>query len=195
MAKAKMVLGLRDRIDALLSPLILYASRVGVTPNHVTFSQIPFYVAMFWFLVSRDFPLAIASFAAGYFLDILDGNMARVTKSATHRGHVYDKAVDLFGIYAFLLGMGIAYTDLATVAVMLGVINAALYITNELVQPEYYCCIRPAGFVALLTSVKLLLLAPALLGTAMLTVKAVRFQARRRAAGGQRTSMARLWSS
>ncbi len=108
MAKPKFAVAIRDFIDASLSAFVLRAHKIGVVANYITLLQAPFVVAMFYFMLQKNFIVASLLLGMTLILDVLDGAWARITKEVTAKGHFYDKALDLFGIYAFLLGLGIA---------------------------------------------------------------------------------------
>ncbi len=194
MPKPKGVIGFRNALDRLFSPIILFFSKLGVTANHITFLQAPFTIIMFWFLVKHNFALAAASLGITLLLDVLDGSWARVTNSITEKGHKYDKAMDLFGIYAFLVGISFAKHELILLVIALGAVNAILYGSNEFIKPELYCGVRTFGFLGLLVFVKhlsLCLQLSLLLGIIMLAIKLFKFQAQRRLAGGRKAAKAK----
>jgi len=190
MPKPKGVVSFRNKLDKFFSPVVLFFNKFGVRANHITLLQVPFVVIMFWFLLKQDYLLAAASLGITLFLDVLDGIWARITNDITPLGHKYDKALDLFGIYAFLLGVAIAEKELLLVAIILGLVNAILYISNEFIKPDFYCGVRTFGFVGLLVFLKPFLQFSILLGIVMLILKIIKFQARRRLASGQKTAKA-----
>ena len=190
MPKPKGLIGIRNKIDKFFSPAILFFNKFGVKANHITLLQAPFVVVMFWFLINQNYAPATLFLGVTLLLDVLDGSWARVTNDITEKGHKYDKALDLIGIYAFLLGVTIAEPQLIPMAVALGIINAVLYASNEFIHPEYYCGVRAFGFLGLLTLVKPFLQISILLGIILLIVKIIKFQSQHKPGDGRKAAKA-----
>ena len=190
MSKPKGVRGLRDRIDSLLKSFVLSCRKRGVKANHITLLQAPFVIIMFWFLIYQSYFFAFLTLGFTLILDVLDGSWARITDEITEKGHKYDKALDLFGIYAFLFGILIARPELLMVVFILGSVNAILYASNEFVKPDLYCGVRTFGFVGLLFWMKSFLQLSILLGIVFLIVKMLKF--RRKVASDQKAAKKEL---
>jgi phosphatidylglycerophosphate synthase len=139
-----------NKIDKLLSHFIRPFYKRGVRANHISLLQLPFTVLFFMLLIQRIYFHAFLSMSVVLILDVLDGSWARVTKDVTKRGHAYDKFMDLFGIYLFLIGSFLASPDLIFIIISLGSITAFLYISNEYFPPELYCGVRSLGALGLL---------------------------------------------
>ena len=182
MSKPKGVTGIRNKLDLLFRPGVLFFSKRGIKANHITLLQAPFVVIMFWFLVSQSYFTAFLTLGFTLILDVLDGSWARITNDMTEKGHKYDKALDLFGIYAFLLGLVIARPELLMTVLILGIINTILYTSNEFIKPDVYCGVRTFGVIGLLFWMKFLLQLSILLGIGFLILKIIKLRARRKAA-------------
>ena len=83
--------------------------------------------------------------------------------------------MDIFGIYAFLIGSAIGFPELISLNILLGIITATLYLSNKFIKPEYYCGVRPFGVLGLLfKNLQIFMLISATLGTGMVIFKGVR---------------------
>ena len=137
------------RLDMFFAPFIRFFSRYGVTANHISFSQLPFLALFVIALIYGKIFGAVASLFIVLSIDTLDGSWARITKTATWRGERYDKFFDLLGIYTFLAGSLIVFSQLFYLNAMLGACVAFIYLSNRYAEPELYCGVRAFGCLGL----------------------------------------------
>jgi len=167
------------KLDALFTPFINTGSKFGISANHISLLQVPFVPVFLFALMYKALTYAFIALAITLVLDLLDGAWARVTNDITKKGHIYDKAMDLLGIYAFLIGATIGFPELIFINVILGISTALIYFTNEYIEPELYCGVRSFALLGLLfQNLYPFLLVSAMSGIAMLlfkVVKAVKF--------------------
>lgn len=161
-------------IDSFFSPLIQRGMKGGIKANHISLFQIPLILSLFFLL---SFKLTFwSAVALGFIivLDILDGSWARVGGQVSYRGHLYDKGLDLLGIYVFLIGVGWNLMPIYLPAI-LGLEIVLLYILNRHAEPELYCGIRPFGFLGLLlNNLFIFLLISGVLGGVMIGFKLIK---------------------
>ncbi len=150
MVKPKFVTRIRDRIDEWFRKPVRLLRMVGFTANHLTFLQVPFNAIMFYYFIVGDFSMAAVALGITLLLDVLDGVFARVTKTVSLEGHFYDKTLDLIGIFMFLVGVYIAFPQLAVTLSALAILNVFIYWSNDGWKPEVYMGIRAFGFLGLL---------------------------------------------
>ena len=113
----------------------------GIRPDHLTFSQAPFYAAM----VVAAFEQAVWAFFALQvlvsFLDGADGVLARRTGSVTRRGHLLDSFFDILGIGVTLWVAAEIYPDESYLSGLVGLhqlllvlllVNFLVYVQNEI---------------------------------------------------------------
>lgn len=82
-------------------------STLGIPPNVWTvFSLVPA-IAGFWALTTHNLAAALALFIASGFIDIVDGAVARVTKSVSNLGAFLDGIIDRY--VEILMYLGLAY--------------------------------------------------------------------------------------
>ncbi|MDD1689203.1 MAG: CDP-alcohol phosphatidyltransferase family protein [Methanoregula sp.] len=175
MVKPRSIINISEKIDAIFAPIIKSIAKYGVTANHISLLQVPFVIIFFFTLIYGIPTYALIALVVSLFLDILDGAWARVTNNITKKGHFYDKVMDLFGIYAFLIGAAIGFPELMFVNIILGVCTALLYFTNEYVKPELYSGVRSFGLLGLLLgNLYLFLVMSAVLAVAMLLFKIIK---------------------
>ncbi len=76
-----------------------------LTPNAYTATSVFAGLAMLYFLISGDYWLALAFFAAAGLLDLVDGAVARRKKMSTNRGAYWDTIADRYVEAMFLFGL------------------------------------------------------------------------------------------
>ena len=107
-----MLTRLRARFSMLFYSIARYLANVGVKPNHVTISGLiisllsPFII----YFVYRDAFLALILVALSSLCDVLDGIIAKITKSVTPLGAFLDSISDrvsdaVYSIILLILGM------------------------------------------------------------------------------------------
>lgn len=109
------------------------------------------------------------------FLDVFDGIFARLTKTTSRIGHIYDKALDLISIFMLLGGLLFVFPNLKIMLLLLVFLNILIYWTNTDWKPDIYCGIRAFGFLGLLFVQYLVyfLLASLVLGIVLIFLKVV----------------------
>ncbi len=114
--------GYKDRVKALanaaLEPVVAGLAAIGVRPNHLTLLGFVLSAgAGYAFAIGRFRTGAILAVFAGLF-DILDGQLARRTRSITPFGAFFDSTLDRLADAALLLGFAayymIALVDMTT---------------------------------------------------------------------------------
>ncbi len=139
----------KPTIANLFKPTMLAISRLGIKPNHITLTGIPLSIIMFLFLINRKLAPAIFFLVLIMIMDGLDGQLARATGQVSKLGHALDKGVDLFCIMLMLIGIAVYSPQSVVYSTSLGVVNALLFITNELKGPFFYTAARDAGFIGM----------------------------------------------
>ncbi len=98
---------LRGKYQRAMRPIGKRLGKLGVRPNEITTLSllVSFFAAAFYFLKSPL--LGGLGLLAASFIDMLDGAVARVTRSETRFGAVYDHVLDRYAEFAVLFGIGI----------------------------------------------------------------------------------------
>jgi archaetidylinositol phosphate synthase len=100
----------RQRLDFIHIRIGLIFSKVGISPNAWTLmSLIPAAVGLL-LLWQKMLFWGLVFFAASAFIDIIDGNVARVTKSVSALGAFMDGVIDRYVEFALYLGLAM-YLD------------------------------------------------------------------------------------
>lgn len=137
----------------------------GLRAEHLSLAQAPLAATAAALIVLDRFLAAFAVLLASVVLDLLDGFFARATGTASARGHALDKAMDLFGIYAFLLAVAVARPGLWPPVALAAAATAVLYVLGWVFDPELVPGVRAAGLAWLLVpGVTLLLWLPGVAG-------------------------------
>lgn len=97
----------REAGQTVVDPLVEGAARRGVTPNAVT--VLSFFVALFagaslYLATPVTYVVGALLVVLNGFLDVLDGELARRTGTATDRGDLLDHAVDRYADAAVVAG-------------------------------------------------------------------------------------------
>ena len=95
----------RDNLKWVHVRIGLFFSRFGLTPNMWTLLSLIPAVAGFICLIYDRLALALMSFVVSAFIDIIDGNVARVTKSVSNLGAFADGVMDRYVEFALYLGL------------------------------------------------------------------------------------------
>ena len=95
---------LRFGKDEVFIPLVR-ALPDGLMPNHITWARTILTVAWLPFAIYHPALWQIGLFAIIYFLDLLDGAMARLKDHVTYRGTYLDHAGDKFSNIAIILSI------------------------------------------------------------------------------------------
>lgn len=107
-----------------IEPIVRGLAAIGVTPNALTWSALIFGLGAGAALAVGMFGLASMLATFSTVGDMLDGQVARLTKTGSNRGELLDAAVDRYTEFAFLAGVLIYVRDsvwwmLLTLAAML----------------------------------------------------------------------------
>ena len=95
----------RERTRGLDIRIGIMFAKLGLTPN--TWTVLSLLIAIFGFVFLYDGMLApgLACFVVSAFLDIVDGNVARVTHSVSNLGAFLDGVVDRYVEFSLYLGL------------------------------------------------------------------------------------------
>ena len=97
----------RMRYETAMRPLGKRLGKIGLKPNTITtISLLVSCLAAVAYAFRMPLVGALGILGSG-FIDMLDGAVARATKSATRFGAVYDHVLDRYAEFAILLGIGI----------------------------------------------------------------------------------------
>ena len=92
-----------------IEPIVKGLVALGITANHLTWSALVFGLAAGVACGFGLLGLACVLATVSTILDILDGQVARLTKSGSNRGELLDAAVDRYTEFAFLGGLMIFF--------------------------------------------------------------------------------------
>jgi phosphatidylglycerophosphate synthase len=106
-----------------VEPIVRGLVSLGVTANGLTWSALVFGVGAGVALGFDMFGLAALLATCSTIGDILDGQVARLTKTGSNRGELLDAAIDRYTEFAFLAGLAFHYRDSAA---LLGLVLAAV---------------------------------------------------------------------
>src|SRR6266850_6296819 len=94
-----------------IEPIVRGLAAMGATPNGLTWSALVFGLGAGVALAFKLFGLACLLATMCTIGDILDGQVARLTKTGSNRGELLDAAVDRYTEFAFLAGLAICFHD------------------------------------------------------------------------------------
>jgi phosphatidylglycerophosphate synthase len=94
-----------------IEPIVKGLASLGVTPNGLTWSALVFGIGAGVSLAFKLFGLACLLATMSTVGDILDGQVARLTKTGSNKGELLDAAVDRYTEFAFLAGLAIYYRE------------------------------------------------------------------------------------
>jgi phosphatidylglycerophosphate synthase len=94
-----------------VSPIVRGLSAMRITPNMLTWTAFVLGVGAGIAVALGWFGLACALSTWSALGDILDGQVARITKTGSDRGELLDAAVDRYTEFAFLAGLCIFYRE------------------------------------------------------------------------------------
>lgn len=108
---------IKQKLQIVLNPVVQLISRAGLTPNHVTtIGFILNVVVAIWFILAAEsdqrMDLSYVGWGGALILfagifDMLDGQLARHTQSASKFGALYDSVLDRYS--ELLMFLGICY--------------------------------------------------------------------------------------
>ncbi len=95
----------------VLDPFVRGLVAIGATPNMVTWSALVFGLGAGVAVGFGWFGLCCVLATASTFLDILDGQVARMTKKSSNSGELLDAAIDRYTEFAMLAGLIVFLRD------------------------------------------------------------------------------------
>jgi phosphatidylglycerophosphate synthase len=97
----------RAKYEAAMQPIGIRLGKFGLRPNTITtLSLLVSFIAAAAYAVKLPILGAVGLLAAS-FVDMLDGAVARATKSTSRFGAVYDHVLDRYAEFAVLFGIGL----------------------------------------------------------------------------------------
>jgi len=103
--------GIMDATYWAIEPVVRGLAAMGITPNGLTWSALVLGVGAGAAITCGWFGLATLLATMSTVGDILDGQVARLTKTGSDRGELLDAAVDRYTEFAFLAGLTIYLRD------------------------------------------------------------------------------------
>jgi phosphatidylglycerophosphate synthase len=103
--------GIMDATYWAIEPVVRGLAALGVTPNGLTLAALVFGLGAGGALAFGWFGVATLLATLSTIGDILDGQVARLTKTGSDRGELLDAAVDRYTEFAFLAGLTIYLRD------------------------------------------------------------------------------------
>jgi len=94
-----------------VDPIVRFLANQGITPNHLTWSALVFGIGAGVACGFGWFGLACLLATVSTIGDILDGQVARLTKSGSVKGELLDAAVDRYTEFAFTAGLAVYFRD------------------------------------------------------------------------------------
>ncbi len=95
----------------LLGPFVRGCAALGITPNGLTWSALVLGTGAGVALAFGQWGLATLLATASTFCDILDGQVARMTKTGSNKGELLDAAIDRYTEFAFLAGIAMWFHE------------------------------------------------------------------------------------
>jgi len=115
--------GIMDATYWAIEPVVRGLAAMGITPNGLTWSALVLGLGAGVAIMFGWFGLACLLATMSTIGDILDGQVARLTKSGSNRGELLDAAVDRYTEFAFLAGVALV---VRTSSWQLGLVLAAI---------------------------------------------------------------------
>jgi CDP-diacylglycerol---glycerol-3-phosphate 3-phosphatidyltransferase len=103
--------GIMDATYWAIEPIVRGLAALGVTPNGLTWSALVLGLGAGIALALGWFGLATLLATLSTIGDILDGQVARLTKKGSNSGELLDAAVDRYTEFAFLAGLALFLRD------------------------------------------------------------------------------------
>lgn len=100
---------IKDAARRVAHPLAAGLHRLGVTPNQVTLVGLLLTFAAAWALATGRFGLATTLLVVGSVCDMLDGDLARLGKSASRFGAFLDSTIDRYAELALFFGAALFF--------------------------------------------------------------------------------------
>jgi phosphatidylglycerophosphate synthase len=135
-------------IERKCRPLFNILHRKGITPNHLTFSQILLWpITIYCFYLGQVYT-AFAFATLTMLIDIIDGPFARATKQATDAGYYIDHMTDMGSNIVVIIGLILLLPELTTVGVLLILATIGVYLTDAMTKAQIFGSPRVYTFIA-----------------------------------------------
>jgi CDP-diacylglycerol--glycerol-3-phosphate 3-phosphatidyltransferase len=129
-----------------IDPIVRGLARLGVTANMVTWSALVLGLGGAVAIASGMFGLACLLATLSTISDILDGQVARVTRSGSARGELLDAAIDRYTEFAFIAGFIVfAHDSPVQVGIALCALLASFMISYASAKAEALSVATPRG--------------------------------------------------
>jgi len=132
--------------QSFLTPIAFVLSRLGISPDMLSFASFVFGIGFFLFAVSQ-FTLAFWLLIASIICDGLDGVEARLTRTNTARGSFTDMFCDQLVVAFSVAGMawkGLIHPVLAVIFVYVYTAIVTLLVLHRMLQVSSFWIIRPS---------------------------------------------------
>ena len=138
--------GIMDATYWAIEPVVRGLAALGVTPNGLTWSALVLGVGAGVALGLGWFGLACLLATMSTIGDILDGQVARLTKSGSNRGELLDAAVDRYTEFALLAGLALGLRESWwQLALALGAVLASFMVSYASAKAEALQVTPPRG--------------------------------------------------
>lgn len=138
--------GIMDATYWAIEPVVRGLAALGITPNGLTYAALVLGVAAGVALGVGWFGLACLLATLSTIGDILDGQVARLTKTGSNRGELLDAAVDRYTEFAFLAGLALWLRGSAwQLALVLGALLASFMVSYASAKAEALQVSPPRG--------------------------------------------------
>jgi CDP-diacylglycerol--glycerol-3-phosphate 3-phosphatidyltransferase len=138
--------GLMDATYWAIEPVVRGLAAMGVTPNGLTWSALVLGVGAGVAAGFGWYGLACLLATMSTIGDILDGQVARLTKTGSNRGELLDAAVDRYTEFALLGGLALAMRDSWwQLALALGAVLASFMVSYASAKAEALRVTPPRG--------------------------------------------------
>ena len=129
-----------------VEPFVKVFVTLGITANGVTWLALVFGLGAGVALGFGWFGLATMLSTMSTLLDILDGQVARLTNTGSNRGELLDASVDRYTEFAFLAGLAIYFHDsIVLLSVVLGAVLASFMVSYASAKAEALQVEAPRG--------------------------------------------------
>jgi phosphatidylglycerophosphate synthase len=129
-----------------VEPIVRGLSALGVTANGLTWSALVLGTGAGVALVWAQWGLATLLATASTICDILDGQVARITKTGSNKGELLDAAIDRYTEFAFLAGLALWFHDSEwRLALILGALLACFMVSYASAKAEAMQVAPPRG--------------------------------------------------
>lgn len=129
-----------------VAPFVQMFVTLGITANGVTWLALVFGLGAGVALGFGMFGLATLLATCSTLLDILDGQVARLTNTGSNRGELLDAAVDRYTEFAFLAGLAVYFHEsIPIIGLVLGAMLASFMVSYASAKAEALQVAAPRG--------------------------------------------------